>query len=241
MQEFSKDLSSTYFKHTKSLLKWAYRLDYLNIDLGDKIYTLRDIVPRKKEKLYYEKKELEEIYLKLEHQPNTFINKELRLLIEFLVLTGLRIGEALALSTSDVDEYTLRVNKNISHENVLSTPKTKAGEREIILNNRAKQIILEMDFLKRTYSIKSDIIFCSKKGQYIFYSFIIKKINKIGVNGFHIFRHTHASLLAENGIPLEMIQRRLGHENDQITKDIYVHVTEKQKEKETEIFRGLEL
>lgn len=47
----------------------------------------------------------------------------------------------------------------------------------------------------------------------------------------HIFRHTHISKLAELGVPLYVIQRRVGHSNSRVTEKIYLHVTEKMKEK----------
>ena len=48
----------------------------------------------------------------------------------------------------------------------------------------------------------------------------------------HFMRHTHVSLLAEQGIPFDAIARRLGHTNSKITKDIYFHVTKKLREKD---------
>ena len=43
----------------------------------------------------------------------------------------------------------------------------------------------------------------------------------------HIFRHTHVSKLAEQGIPLEMIKKRVGHADSKITEAIYYHITGK--------------
>lgn len=50
----------------------------------------------------------------------------------------------------------------------------------------------------------------------------------------HIFRHTHTALLAEQGMSLDAISRRLGHSNSNITKEIYFHVTEKLKARDEE-------
>ena len=40
--------------------------------------------------------------------------------------------------------------------------------------------------------------------------------------------------MAEQGIPIEVISRRLGHTNSKITLDIYFHATKKMKEKDME-------
>ena len=50
----------------------------------------------------------------------------------------------------------------------------------------------------------------------------------------HALRHTHASLLLEQGISIDTISRRLGHENSKVTKEIYLHVTKKLTEKDNE-------
>lgn len=50
----------------------------------------------------------------------------------------------------------------------------------------------------------------------------------------HTLRHTHASLLLEQGIGIDTISRRLGHEDSKVTKEIYLHVTEKLKEKDNQ-------
>ena len=41
----------------------------------------------------------------------------------------------------------------------------------------------------------------------------------------HIFRHTHISLLAEEGVPLKAIMQRVGHNDPTTTMSIYTHVT----------------
>ena len=53
--------------------------------------------------------------------------------------------------------------------------------------------------------------------------------------------HTSASLLLAQGVPLETVSRRLGHANSNITKDIYIHITEKMKKKEEEILQEVKI
>lgn len=47
----------------------------------------------------------------------------------------------------------------------------------------------------------------------------------------HSLRHTHTSLLAKARVSLEQIMDRLGHTDNQITKNVYLHVTQKMKKK----------
>lgn len=55
----------------------------------------------------------------------------------------------------------------------------------------------------------------------------------------HIFRHTHISFLAEQGVPLEAIQDRVGHTRGSRVTDIYLHVTQKTKDSITPLIDSL--
>ncbi|RSL29911.1 hypothetical protein D7Z54_28655 [Salibacterium salarium] len=55
----------------------------------------------------------------------------------------------------------------------------------------------------------------------------------------HSLRHTHTSLLAEVSVSLEQIMDRLGHTDDQITKNVYLHVTEDIKKEASQKFSEL--
>ncbi len=55
----------------------------------------------------------------------------------------------------------------------------------------------------------------------------------------HSLRHTHTSLLAEARVSLEQIMDRLGHTDDQITKNVYLHVTEEMKKEASQKFSEL--
>lgn len=49
--------------------------------------------------------------------------------------------------------------------------------------------------------------------------------------GFHGFRHTHASLLLNSGIPYKELQHRLGHSTLSMTMDVYSHLTKENAKK----------
>lgn len=47
----------------------------------------------------------------------------------------------------------------------------------------------------------------------------------------HFFRHTHVSKLAEQGVPLDVIERRVGHSGTKTIVDIYEHITRNTEQK----------
>lgn len=78
----------------------------------------------------------------------------------FILHTGLRAGEALALTWADYDEFskTLLIDKNmvyVNQEKVTQTPKTESGERVIILN---KQAVEDLEMLRKQFEKQTDLI-----------------------------------------------------------------------------------
>lgn len=67
----------------------------------------------------------------------------------------------------------------------------------------------------------------TKTRKWILYGQDKYKLNKITTHGL---RHTHCSLLFEDGASLKEVQDRLGHTDIQTTMNIYAHVTKQAKE-----------
>lgn len=178
---------------------------------------------------------------------NYAYQKNLRyaLLIEWLYLTGMRVGEALALHWDDIiiDEgkYTVSITGTLEYKNIAVSDqykskqtKTSAGMREITLPPAGIQIF---EKLKALNYDSGAFIFQTSTGSVIqisaINSFLRNAKKKLNINkplSTHIFRHTHISKLAELGVPLYVIQDRVGHDSSDITKKIYLHVTNKAKE-----------
>jgi integrase len=66
-------------------------------------------------------------------------------------------------------------------------------------------------------------------------------LNKAGVRyrNFHTIRHTYATKLFENGVPLKTVSMLLGHADIKITADTYTHVMPREKEKAAETLNQL--
>ena len=176
-------------------------------------------------------------------------------LLRLLIYSGLRIGEALALETSNVDfkHSMVKVRQTICTGTVrntrsfrLQTPKTSTSIRDVELDSETMEILHQQIIEQKKKRLKAgpewynehDFVFTSEKysGYPIFYNsfthtfyYILKALNLNKRITIHSLRHTHASLLAESGATLEQIQQRLGHSNDDITKRVYLHVTKDSK------------
>ena len=169
-----------------------------------------------------------------------------RLLTEFMALSGLRCGEAIALQASDVDlaNRVIHVTKTYDSDNkVLTSAKSLCSIRDVFVQDELKAVCCaireEMLKIRLQNNLKKPEWFMfSKDGSHLKYFAYNKylKETSLAIIGRsltpHSLRHTHASLLLENGISIDTISRRLGHEDSQITKEIYLHVTNKLKNKD---------
>lgn len=64
--------------------------------------------------------------------------------------------------------------------------------------------------------------------------------HELGISfNFHSLRHTHATLLIENGANLKDVQMRLGHSRINTTLDTYTHQTEQMKQQSVDIFESI--
>ena len=53
---------------------------------------------------------------------------------------------------------------------------------------------------------------------------------------FHAFRHTHASILLNAGLPYKEIQTRLGHAKISVTMDTYSHLSQENQKRAVSFF-----
>lgn len=145
-----------------------------------------------------------------------------------LYYTGIRIGELLALTASDVDleENTITINKTIPHngsDRTATPPKTMKSNRTISIPLFLTAAM--SDHMKRFYAIQPDTrLFpitarsCSYQLDEHSRTCNIKRIR------LHDLRHSHASLLIDMGFSPVLIAERLGHEDVSTTLNIYAHL-----------------
>ncbi len=146
-------------------------------------------------------------------------------MFETLYSTGMRVSEIINVKVSDVnlENGTIRV---IGKGN---------KERIVIINNSSIESLNAYIYSSRTklQSDLTDTLFLNNKGRPLTrqgFNFILKKhAANVGITEIspHIFRHSIATHMLNNGGDLRMIQLLLGHANISTT-EVYTHVS-KQK------------
>lgn len=168
---------------------------------------------------------------------------------EFQALNGMRIGELLAIKEEDIDleHKTLEINGTIHwfHDDnggfgLKDTTKTEKSYRVIGLTTRSCDILRKAMLENKKDKnwndeyISRGFVFTNHKGNPM-YSARFNKIlreaaNAVGIKNktvtSHILRHSHISMLCEQGTSLKAIMNRVGHSDHRTTLQIYSHVTE---------------
>jgi integrase len=161
-------------------------------------------------------------------------------LVIFLGLTGLRIGEAIALDCGDVDfeRNVILVNKSMATDEngrlLDPAAPTKTGEfRSVPLAS-----FLQDDLAQATRGReKAEPLFVGQGGGRLNYGWFRRAVfvpaaKRAGLErvSIHTLRHTCASLLIQMGTPVTTVSHILGHASVKMTLDVYSHFYEQDTE-----------
>lgn len=235
----STQTCNLYLKFIKGFLKWCYEYEYIQEDIASKLnfFPEKSVHTDESDK-YLEADELQAVLDQLQGMSYH--------IAKFLSLTGMRIGEALALTLDDIDTH-IHITKSYSG-NILTTPKSSSSWRDVYIQPELRKMLDEYMKWRKLYEMSKGV-----RSKYLFFSLNGGMLNSHTFSGQlkkvkceknlhpHIFRHTHTALLAEQGVPLDTISRRLGHESSRITKEVYLHVTNKMKKQDEEKLKSVTL
>jgi len=234
-------------KYFKAMMRWAYEEELIaDISYLDKLKKKPE--PKKQDILkYLEGDELQALIAGM-------AVPQWQLVTRFLALSGLRIGELIALNDSDVDLFgrEIHVTKTYSMMTLaVDTTKTESSNRDVYMQDELLRCAQDLMALKKKdvemFGHPSPYFVQTIDGERIHYDayrkYFSENAEKIIGRPMtpHSLRHTHVALLAENGISLDAISRRLGHADSQITKEIYFHVTKRMKENERAAIKNINL
>lgn len=162
--------------------------------------------------------------------------------------TGFRASEVCGLTWDCVNlkEKTLKVDKILIskpkgiHE--FGTPKTSTSIREIKISDSLVKILKQQSKDQKENSLKYGQYYtannhvCTKENGKPITTNSLKYLSRV-VNhellidfNFHSLRHTHATMLLEAGVPIKVVQKRLGHADVTTTLNTYAHVTKEMEE-----------
>lgn len=171
------------------------------------------------------------------------IDPDYQVFAHTLVNSGVRFGEGTALDKRDFTRqlsghYVINVSKSWkrgAHGFIIGSPKTEAGIRQITLPLSMTQMLDE--HLRQLGN--NSLVFQHPNGGRLTSGIFYMRYWKPAIESanapeaakklmatprLHDLRHTHASWLIAAGVPLPVIQKRLGHSSISTTVDVYGHL-----------------
>ena len=197
----------------KSLFKFCYMEKLIDKDPSNKIKNLN------KEKRLPEILTLEEIKKIINSFDHTPENRRNQMICKMLIATGARISEILNLEIKNVEntdfEFVKVFGKGSKYRYIPIYPELENELKEYINVYRSQ--------LKS--SVGSFLLFPGIRREN-FWKVLNKHALNVGIEKKihpHLFRHSTATLLLENGADIRMVQEILGHASIKTT-EIYTHV-----------------
>lgn len=153
-----------------------------------------------------------------------------RTIFAIAAMTGMRVGELLALQTNDLDfeRKIIHVRRSVWHGQI-QTVKSKASRAPVPMPD-ALSVIIKL-FLESWQPNPAKFLFLNRRGRPYSANKVVQKalwplLEKLNIPkcGLHAFRHMHSSLLLETGASPAVAQAQLRHSDARITLGVYGHV-----------------
>ena len=162
---------------------------------------------------------------------------------------GLRVSEALALTTHDINLAGKKLNvrrtltkDELGHTKMGETTKTYAGKRTLpIPDYLMGSIIEQMNIAENQVNNEEGLLFKPNERKYTERENVNTELKRLLLRHFgiedittHSLRHTYGTRCIESGMAPVVVQRLMGHTDIQVTLNTYTSVFDEFKEKEIE-------
>lgn len=251
-QPLSLRTKQNVYGELRAFLNYAVKMDYLPKNPLMRVGNFKDPNTLQKEMDFYTADEFRAFIAKaLECAQNSPNNSEWDYYVFFNIAfyTGMRKGEIHALKWSDIDGDYISVKRSITQklkgEDRETPPKNKTSIRTLQIPEPLKKILADHKARYRSLQgFSDDFRICG--GTRPLRDTSIQKANEryaklagLKTIRIHDFRHSHASLLANNGINIQEIARRLGHAKIEMTWNTYSHLYPREEERAVNILNKI--
>lgn len=232
----------------RALLNYAVKLEYIPKNPLLKISNFKEVYFEKpQDKLRYYTPEQFKKFIAVAKEDKNFCYY---VFFNIAYYTGMRKGEINALRWSDIDGNIIHVRRSVAQkvkgQSIVETPpKNKTSYRDIQIPSVLVKILKKQKTLQRKekrftddfrvcggISCISDTALSNKNIEF-------SEKAKLETIRIHDFRHSHASLLVNNGINIQEVARRLGHAKIEMTWNTYSHLYPKEEERALKVLENL--
>ena len=243
-----------FYKEFRSMLNYAVKMEYLPhnplLKAGNFKAPLEDV----EEMDFYTPEEFKkfiDVAKQIAEESTHLQDWNLYVFFCIAFFMGMRKGEINALNWCDIQNGDIKITKSLNQKlkgcDRITPPKNKSSIRTIQIQTPLKEILDEHYSRCKTMPNFSDSYYVCG-GTVALRDTTIATANEkyaqlAGIKKIriHDFRHSHASYLANNGINIQEIARRLGHADISITLKTYSHLYPKESERALTLLNQIDI
>lgn len=240
------------FGEFRALLNFAVKMDYIPKNLLTEIGNFKSPIEVKPEMLYYTPDEFKRYIATAREYAEScpsLSGWDYYVFFNIAFYTGLRKGEIFALRWSDIKGDYLNVTRSINQKlkgaDRETAPKNRSSIRTLQIPNPLIKVLDEHKYRYAKVPAFTDNYRICGGPEPIRDSSVTKINEKFAEDAglkhirLHDFRHSHASLLANEGINIQEIARRLGHSKIEMTWNTYAHLYPREEERAVKILNKI--
>lgn len=250
-----KDLSivtkKNMYKEFSALLNYAVKMEYLQKNPLSLLGNFKDayFTPTQEKLHYYTADQFKQFIQAASNHKATLTECGYYVFFNIAFYTGMRKGEINALRWSDIEGNIIHVRRSITQkllgQDVETPPKNKSSVRDLQAPDPLMRILAEhKERQKSDPNFTEEYRVCGGIRCLRDTSLSNKNIQYAKEAGLptiriHDFRHSHVSLLANEGINIQEIARRLGHSKIEMTWNTYSHLYPREEERAVAILNKI--
>lgn len=243
----NRDLALTtkrnFYKEFCAMLNFAVKLDYIPKNYLTDLGNFKDTTfePPAEKIQYYTAEQFKQFISVAKSNARSLSDWGMYVFFNIAFYTGARKGEINALKWSDIEGDTMHIRRSIAQKlkggDRETAPKNKTSIRDIKLPQPLIAILDEHKLRQqedRNFSEDYRVcggISCLRDSNISNHNKAFADAANLPHIRVHDFRHTHATLLINEGINIQEIARRLGHANVKMTWDVYAHLYPREEER----------
>lgn len=239
------------YKEFRAMLNFGVTLDYLPQNPLLKVGNFKAPLENHKEMLFYTPDEFKK-YIKVARELAETTHDNIQpwifhVFFNIAFFTGMRKGEIYALTWQDIKNGEINITKSLTQklkgDDRITPPKNRSSIRAIQIPTPLQEVLDEhYNRCKAMPGFTDEHYICPLRDTSVDKAnrkfAELAEVKHIRV---HDFRHSHASLLANNGINIQEIARRLGHSDIKTTLQTYSHLYPKESERALEVLNHIKI